>query len=534
MEHCSLGMMVAVTLQEARAKHGDNLRVAALGAVGPPGDERVIHDATHHVGVNSGIRVRDQDETPLHSDVLAALEAEVKGDNLPMFGLAFDISKAHRRVPVDPRDWGLQACSLVPPQQAPSDGDRVYLNTVGTYGFGSASYHWNRLGALILRVLLYIGDGHGLRWLFRFADDFLALVRSSAVWRPLMLIVLLMRALRIPLKWSKCRGGTQLDWIGFYLDLEGQQMGMSDKRCAWAARWCKETAESGTVVVRHFREALGRLSFSAGPLLFVRPFLGPLYAWCSVVADEKKAPIPPMVIFVLKWIAEQFERKERVHYGAPISHVGERYRADAKAEGDKIVLGGWELLGSADPKLARWYSVRLGRAEIPWAYTRGDPFRSIAALELLATLLCVAVFQPEASSLTGGTIALTAAGDNQSNGFTLDRLCSNKFPLCLVLMELSEQLRRRQILLNVSWRPRDENEEADALTNENFSAFSLDRRVAVEWADLDLMVLPRLTAMADEHFHMLSLAKRESRKRPLRPASPAQPRGQRLRDRDPW
>jgi hypothetical protein len=241
-----------------------------------------------------------------------------------------------------------------------------------------------------------------------------------------------------------------------------------------------------------------------------------------------------MVMFVLKWIAEQFERKERVHYGAPISHVGERYRADAKAEGDKIVLGGWELLGSADPKLARWYSVRLGRAEIPWAYTRGDPFRSIAALELLATLLCVAVFQPEASSLTGGTIALTAAGDNQSNGFTLDRLCSTKFPLYLVLMELSEQLRRRQILLNVSWRPRDENEEADALTNENFSAFSPDRRVAVEWADLDLMVLPRLTAMADEHFHMLSLAKRESRKRPLRPASPAQPRGQRLRDRDPW
>ena len=175
-------MMVPVTLREAGEKHGPNLRVASLGAVGPPGDERVIHDATHHVGVNSGIRVRDQDETPLHSDVLAALESEVRDGNPSMFGFAFDISKAHRRVPVDPRDWGLQACSLVPPRQDPEDTDRVYLNTVGTYGVGSASYHWNWLRALILRLLMCILSQQGLRWLFRFADDFLALLRGAAVW----------------------------------------------------------------------------------------------------------------------------------------------------------------------------------------------------------------------------------------------------------------------------------------------------------------------------------------------------------------
>ena len=62
-----------------------------------------------------------------------------------VFGLAFYVSKAHRRVPVDERDWGLQACSLIPSRRAPTDQDEVYVNTVGTYGIGSASYWWNRL-----------------------------------------------------------------------------------------------------------------------------------------------------------------------------------------------------------------------------------------------------------------------------------------------------------------------------------------------------------------------------------------------------
>ena len=88
----------------------------------------------------------------------------------------------------------------------------------------------------------------------------------------------------------------------------------------------------------------------------------------------------------------------------------------------------------------------------------GDPFRSIAALELLATLVCVLVFDPRESSLAGAHISLTASGDNQSNGFTLDRLSSTKYPLYLVLMELSEQLRARKLALSVAWRPRDENE----------------------------------------------------------------------------
>ena len=530
---CAQGMMARMPYAEAKARFGDRLRVAALGAVGTGAEARVIHDGSHHVKVNGAIRVRDQDEAPTAADALAVLDCEVAEAGNRLFGLAFDVSKAHRRVPVDERDWGLQACSLVPRGSLPRDEDEVFVNTVGTYGIGSAAYWFNRLGALIQRLALYVAGGQGLRWLLRFADDYLALVQGADVWRPLLMTVLLFRLFRVPLKWSKFRGGVQLDWIGYFLDLEGQTAGISERRSEWATRWCRKTASSRSVATREFREGLGRLAFTAGILRFVRPFLGPLYTWVSVVGGEEAATVPPMITLILEWVACQFEQQHQVPFGVPVRQTGERYRADAKAEGEKIVLGGWEVGASGgNPRRARWYSLRLTKEDIPWAYTRGDPFRSIAALELLATLVCVLVFEPAEPSLSGGLISLTAAGDNQSNGFTLDRLSSTKYPLYLVLMEVSEQLRSRNLLLSVAWRPRDENEEADALTNERFEGFDQDKRVSVKWADLRLLVLPKLVKAAEELFTQLREARQKDR--PKAPGPAAGRARKRLRERDPW
>lgn len=77
---------------------------------------------------------------------------------------------------------------------------------------------------------------------------------------------------------------------------------------------------------------------------------------------------------------------------------------------------------------------------------------------------------------------MTASGDTQSNGFTLDKFGTTKYPLRIVLMESAAQLQRAGLLLSVAWRPREVNEEADALTNSNFGAFDPARRRQVEWA----------------------------------------------------
>ena len=217
-------------------------------------------------------------------------------------------------------------------------------------------------------------------------------------------------------------------------------------------------------------------------------------------------------------------------------HLGELFRADAKAQGSRIVIGGWEVRGAGVPQHARWYSLELTKDDVPWAYARGDPFRSVAALELLATLVCLIVFSPARDAPAGCVVTLTAGGDNRSNGFSLDRMASTKFPLYPILMEIAEQQRCRNLVLSVAWRPRDENEEADALTNQAFQAFDPAKRIDIAWKDLRFFVLPDLVGRALQHFEDMRETRRSERKRASGepPKASVKPARACLRERDPW
>ena len=81
-----------------------------------------------------------------------------------------------------------------------------------------------------------------------------------------------------------------------------------------------------------------------------------------------------------------YETGERIHDVEP-----ERFRADAKAEGDVVGIGGWECRNRHGPVPAveaRWFAIHLDRTIAPWVFRRGEPFRQIASLELLGTFLC--------------------------------------------------------------------------------------------------------------------------------------------------
>ena len=85
------------------------------------------------------------------------------------------------------------------------------------------------------------------------------------------------------------------------------------------------------------------------------------------------------------------------------------------------------------------------------------------------------------------------------------------------------------------WRPREENKEADALTNDNFGAFQESLMIPVSWASLKLAVGPKLAAEAEEHFRFVQ-SLREEAKRQATPEMGAWPKRRmaRLRERDPW
>ena len=88
-----------------------------------------------------------------------------------------------------------------------------------------------------------------------------------------------------------------------------------------------------------------------------------------------------------------------------------------------------------------WFAVSLNRRNAPWAFARVEPFRVVASLELLAALVGVMVLLPEADwrrpTESTGLVTVGCATDNQGNSFLLDRLMATRYPLGLILIELS-------------------------------------------------------------------------------------------------
>ena len=127
--------------------------------------------------------------------------------------------------------------------------------------------------------------------------------------------------------------------------------------------------------------------------------------------------LPAYVKFVLYHIQQRLLRRTTIHCrrGRPRQgHYIERFRSDAKAEGEQIVLGGYETHdceGTPVPHLkARWFLLELNRKNAPWAYSRGEPFRSIASLELLGSLVSIMLLledgSDDGSSFHGGALSV--------------------------------------------------------------------------------------------------------------------------------
>ena len=94
---------------------------------------------------------------------------------------------------------------------------------------------------------------------------------------------------------------------------------------------------------------------------------------------------------------------------------------------------------------------------------------------------------------------LSAGTDNQANDTLSTKRSSTKLPLTLVLMQLAELSVERGIRLNLTWRPRAANQEADNLTNLLFDEFDLDKRVPLEWGQLNTPMLDKLLTTLHEY-----------------------------------
>lgn len=196
-----------------------------------------------------------------------------------------------------------------------------------------------------------------------------------------------------------------MNWIGYCLNVHTYQKGINESKRAWIVGWIEAKLEQGGVVGRELKSVLGRLSFVAGALRHVRPFLAPLFSWASALSPGTFARFPDAVIILLEFVKDEVQRRPMRPAEPLEKDPVDIFRIDAKAAGEDIVIGGWETGPSPDTSSARWFSFRLNRRIAPWAYLKGDPFRNIATLVLIGVLVAVMVLAPD-SSWAGGSAAV--------------------------------------------------------------------------------------------------------------------------------
>lgn len=517
-EQLSLGWMKRTTLSEALRDYTE-VDVASLAVVeDKPGKTRVIHDASNKVQVNHRIKVQDSEMSPTALDVQAA----VRNDQWlkpPILALVADVSKAHRRVPIRRKDWGYMACSTSKRPESPEliGSWPILVNTVGTYGVGSMSWHWARIGSLFQRISYYVG-GDGLAYVYRFADDYQVLSTGAGgegVYVPLLRWLLLAKVLGIPLKWSKLRGGITADFIGNQYDWRMLTGGLSESRANWLIRWMDRVTGDKTVAIREMRSVVGRLSFSATLLRFLLPYMGPFFAWVATAPDGAVRAVPVCLLILLGWMRNAIAEHRVVPMKPIIHYVHRQFLADAKAEGDLVVIGGYEVMPGRPLTESRWFSIRLTPKVAPWAFSKkGQAYRVISSLELFASLLCVMVFGLESSTSTSQTAAvlcMKGITDNKSNESLVVKNMTTKFPSYLILLEYTEQLRRKGWVMDLTWVPRDHNETADALTNEDWSKFTESYRINRELDSFNWYVLPKLYEHALTLFGELAKIREEKK-----------------------
>ena len=578
-KEAKLGMMCTMPLRQAMSEFGDTLNIAATAAIEKKGrtDEvRVLYDGTNGLDLNECIRVRDQVRYPTASDAKVVVGA-MADEGGPHFSLKYDVLKAHRQCPVVREDWGRQACQVkgsaasrardvlrkaaeaaervrvttgqvggarprLKPrmEDLPNDvlDELVWLNTVGTFGVGSAGYWWGRAGAAIMRLTHYaLGYSHAI-WALLYSDDGWLVGRSERYEVGLLLHLFVLLVVGVPLSWHKVSGGIQCDWIGYYLDVGRFEVGVSAARAAWAVRWLEDKARERRVQLGELREGLGRLQFIAGPLEHLRPFLGPLYAWSCAGPRYLRPPLPVMVLIILRFLASELRRGTMSRCATKARDVGEFFRLDAKAEGEEVAIGGWRSRGCSRTRDAPWFAVRLNRRNAPWAFARGEAFRTVASLELLGALVGLMVLCPAFPSAdVVGTATLSCGTDNQGNSFLLDKCLTTKYPLGVVLMEVACQAALKGAVLRARWLPRLQNEEADALTNADFSHFDPALRIEVDLETLPFVVMPALFAEGDAYVAELGELKAAEAKR-IAEGGERHPgkrmKRDKLADRDPW
>ena len=99
-------------------------------------------------------------------------------------------------------------------------------------------------------------------------------------------------------------------------------------------------------------------------------------------------------------------------------------------------------------------------------------------------LIGIKLWVPESDSRQATRMAIRGYTDNQSNEALIKWSMTAKFPSCLILMEMAEELSAKRCDMQLTWIRRDPNQLADDRTNEKFDSFDAEFRIPLKGVEL--------------------------------------------------
>ena len=117
----------------------------------------------------------------------------------------------------------------------------------------------------------------------------------------------------------------------------------------------------------------------------------------------------------------------------------------------------------------------------------------------------------ETAEDTDVVFEFAASTDNQGNAKVLNRVITTKFPLLGILCALAEAMEEADKDLEVGWVPRDENGEADDISNGHPEGFDPEREVFVDFDGPIFQRLRQLMELGEVFFEELRQEKERRR-----------------------
>lgn len=259
-----------------------------------------------------------------------------------------------------------------------------------------------------------------------------------------------------------------------------------------------------------FDSGLGRLSIVCGANIYDRPFLAPLHKYAAAVRTKlgKRVgltKLPSFVRFTLFHLKRRLAERNTIHCDMGQAKAGstvERFRSDAKAEGDIVTIGGYQAHDVCGKEIphgdAKCLFLKLVRKSAAWPSTKENHSERLLRWSCWALASMMLLLDgdglPELRSY--GSIAVRTSTDNEGNKYAIANMLTTIWPLSAFLAELAVQMERDLIILEVNWIPREVNAGADAITNGVTEWLRKQSNVSCGLSELPYLILNELLAKA--------------------------------------